>query len=325
MSEKDSKLSFAVKKTNELTEEEIDQLIKLHKLTMKQDRTKKMFEEKYLFNFLGFSFHALMIYKNKIVGCNTVIPQEFNFFDKKYIFGQWCETLIDENFRGGFSNFKKLGTIFEEVLLKNNIYFIYGLPNKALYVVSKRLLGMKDITRLNYYVYPKKLNKFLRKYFPLNILLNFLLKLILSFNFRNKTDYNFQIQKIANKDFDRSRFKDKNIYKVLKKNNYKLTYKIDISTNHNNAKIIWIMDVFPLTVSNLKNSVNDLKKEGKDIDLIIYIGKLKSLPHNLLKIPDKFIKENNIVSGKILDESKINSSVFNYENWNLNSSNFDYR
>ena len=85
------------------------------------------------------------------------------------------------------------------------------------------------------------------------------------------------------------------------------------------------MDVFPLTESNLKNSVNDLKKEGKDIDLIIYIGKLKSLPHNLLKIPDKFIKENNIVSGKILDESKINSSVFNYENWNLNSSNFDYR
>ena len=84
MSEKDFKLSFAVKKTNELSEEEIDQLIKLHNLTMKQDRTKKMFEEKYLFNFLGFSFHALMIYKNKIVGCNTVIPQEFDFFDKKF-------------------------------------------------------------------------------------------------------------------------------------------------------------------------------------------------------------------------------------------------
>ena len=32
-----------------------------------------------------------------------------------------------------------------------------------------------------------------------------------------------------------------------------------------------------------------------------------------------------IFSGKILDETKINESIFNYKLWNINSSNFDYR
>ena len=52
------------------------------------------------------------------------------------------------------NNFKKLGNILNKELLKHNIFFIYGLPNRAFYVVSKRLLGMRDIVKLDYYVYP---------------------------------------------------------------------------------------------------------------------------------------------------------------------------
>ena len=173
MTKTDNSLFFTVKKTTELTDQEIDQLLYLNNTTMNEQRTKKNFQDKYLLNFLGFSFHALMIKNNIIVGCNTVIPQEFIFFDKKCIFGQWCETLIDKNFRGAFSNFKKLGNILNEELLKHEICFIYGLPNRALYIVSKRLLGMRDIGKLDYYAYPKKLNKFLVKYYPLNQLLCF--------------------------------------------------------------------------------------------------------------------------------------------------------
>ena len=121
MLKKDSNLVFKVKKTTELSEQDIDQLIYLVHSTMNEKRTKKDYKEKYLLNFLGFSFHALMIKDNKIVGCNTVIPQEFKFFHKKYIFGQWCETLIDKDFRGAFTNFKKLGNILDNVLLENNI------------------------------------------------------------------------------------------------------------------------------------------------------------------------------------------------------------
>jgi len=327
MTKIDNSLFFTVKKTNELTDQEIDQLLHLNNTTMKDQRTKKNFQDKYLLNFLGFSFHALMSKNNIIVGCNTVIPQEFFFFDKKYIFGQWCETLIDKNFRGGFSNFKKLGNILNEELLKHEICFIYGLPNKALYVVSKRLLGMRDIGKLDYYVYPKKLNKFLVKYSPLNQLLCFFLKILLKFKFKSKSENNyiFPIHKLDNENFYKGRYGNRDEYTTLVKDNFKLIYKIDISNNHNGAKIIWIMDVLPLSKLNLESAVNELKKIGDNVDLIIYIGKLKLLPNNLIKIPDKFINENNIFSGKILDEKKVNESVFDFNLWNINSSNFDYR
>ena len=318
-------LSFKVKKTTELSDQEIDQLVNLIRSTMNVEKTRKAYKDKYLHNFLGFSFHALMIKEDKIVGCNTVIPQEFILFDKKYSFGQWCETLIDKNFRGAFSNFKKLGNILNEALLNNNICFIYGLPNKALYVVSKRLLGMKDIGKLQYYTYPIKLNKFLKKYYPLNILLSIFLKIFLKFKFNHKNDYNFPIQKINNESFKRGRYFDDKDYKILAKDEYELVYKKEISKKHNSAKIIWIIDVSPLNKLSLEKAVNELKKMDQDVDLIIYIGYLQTIPYNLIKIPDRFIKENNIFSGKILDKEKINEKVFDYKIWNINSSNFDYR
>ena len=322
---KKNDLVFKVKKTTELTDQDIDQLLSLFHSTMNVTRTIKNFKDKYLYNFLGYSFHALMIKDDRIVGCNTTIPQEFNFFNKKYIFGQWCETLIDKNFRGNFSNFKKLGKILDEILLKNNIPFIYGLPNKPLYVVSKRLLGMKDIGKLDYYVYPKKLNKFLTKYYPLNIFLCFLLKIFIKIKFKSKHNYEFLISKINSKFFFRGRYYGNSEYKKIVKNKFEFIYKFEEKNHHNDAKIIWIIDVEPLTKSNLEDSVNLLIKMGYGEDLIIYIGKLLPIPYNLIKIPDKFIKEHNKFSGKVLDNTKINDLVFDSRFWNINSSNFDYR
>ena len=46
--------------------------------------TKKKFQDKYLLNFLGFSFHGLMKLDDKIVGCYNVIPYEFIFFSENF-------------------------------------------------------------------------------------------------------------------------------------------------------------------------------------------------------------------------------------------------
>ena len=126
-------------------------------------------------------------------------------------------------------------------------------------IVSKRLLGMRDIGKLDYYVYPKKLNKFLVKYYPLNKLLCFFFKILLKFKFKSKINYIFPIHKLDNENFYKGRYGNRNEYKTIIKNSFKLIYKIDISDHHNGAKIIWIMDVSPLTKLNLESSVNELK------------------------------------------------------------------
>ena len=325
MLKEDNNLVFKVKKTNELSEEELDQLLNLIRSTMNVERTKKKFKDKYLKNFLGYSFHALMIKESTIVGCNTVIPQEFIYFSEKHIFGQWCETLIDKNFRGNFSNFKKLGLILDEILIKHNISFVYGLPNKSLYVVSKRLLGMKDIGKLNYYVYPSRMNKFFNRFYPLNIIICFFLKVLLKFKIKFNYDYNFKIHKLNNVNFFKSRYPDDENYKHEINDNFKFTYKIETSIKHNNAKIIWIIDIDPLNKSNLEEAVNNLIKKNYNQDLIIFIGNLKIIPYNLIKIPNKFIEEHNVYSGKIINNEKIKENIFNSSNWNINSSNFDYK
>ena len=318
-------LSFKVKKTVELSDEEVDQLVDLIRSTINEKKTRQSFKDKYLLNTLGFSFHALMFKNKKIVGCNTVIPQEFEYFGKKYLFGQWCETHIAKDFRGMFSNFKKLGNIFNEELLKNKIYFIYGLPNRALYVVSKRLLGMRDIGKLKYYAYPLNLRKFLKKYYPLNILLKYLIQIFLKLRFKTSDDYNFPINKINNSIFKQGRYFEKNTYQKEIFENIEYIYKKESSIKHNNAEIVWIIDVSPMNKSNLEKVVNAIKISNKTADLIIYIGDLKSIPYNLIKIPDRFIEENNIFSGKILNKELIDEKIFNNNNWNVNCSNFDYK
>ena len=58
------------------TKFEIDQLIKLHNETMNKESSEEEFKEKYLYNFLGFSFHGLMKLEDIIVGCSPTSPTD---------------------------------------------------------------------------------------------------------------------------------------------------------------------------------------------------------------------------------------------------------
>ena len=318
-------ITFVSRKTDELSSEEMGQLIKLYNETMDDQRTEKEFKAKYLYNFLGFSFHGLMKLGERIIGCYTVIPYEFVFFSKQVSIGQWCETLIHKDFRGSFSNFKKLGDTVNENLKKSKIFFIYALPNRQIYVVSKRLLGMKDIGKLSYYVYPNNLKKFFIKFYPFNILFGLFLKFLTKIKPRSNYKYKFSIYKICNDKFNYSRYGENQEYKVFSDKNYKLVYKIENSKKYDNAKIIWIIDVFPLTEINLESSVNKLKSLNEDVDLIVYIGDLEKIPKNLFKVPENFLKRQSIFTGKILDSSQIQEAAFKMSNWNINLSNFDHK
>ena len=106
---------------------------------MNVEKTRKTYTDKYLHNFLGYSFHALMVKEDKIVGCNTVIPQEFILFDKKYSFGQWCETFIQKINNESF----KRGRYFDDkdykILAKDEYEVVYKKE------ISKKHNGAKII------------------------------------------------------------------------------------------------------------------------------------------------------------------------------------
>jgi len=324
MSKFRGEITFVIKKTNELTPDEIDQINKLFNQVFDKFRTREDFEEKFLNNFLKFSFHGLMKSEGIIYGCYHVIPYEFIIFSERKIFGQSVDTTIHPDFRGNIYNLKKLAKIVYDELEKFNIFFVYGLPNKKFYLVKKKVLGWKDLGNLNYYVYPHNLKKFYRKLFPLNVLLNYLLKIIIKIKFKISKENNFLIFKIVNENFNNSRYNNKD-YKFHHNKDYKLIYKIVDNKKYNNAKIIYLIDVLPLTEKNLEKSIEEFNKLKIDFDAVVYIGKLKTTPRNFLKIPDFLLKKQTYVSGKILDSSQIKEKIFNISNWNINLSNFDIK
>ena len=82
--------------------------------------------------------------------------------------------------------------------------------------------------------------------------------------------------------------------------------------------------MIPLSKINIELSVNKILKALPSTDLIIYVGNLRSVPANLLKVP-KFLlkKKQTIISGKILNSAEVDDSIFKISNWSINLSNFD--
>ena len=138
MSKENKKVSFLVKKTNELKDGEIKEVNDLFNKTFKNQlikpRSMSEFIEKFSRNFLKFSFHGLMICENKIIGCYHVIPYEFKYFSNKQLFGQSVDTTIDINFRGNIFNLKKLAySVYDELkkLVKDLVAkHAYHLPTE---------------------------------------------------------------------------------------------------------------------------------------------------------------------------------------------------
>jgi len=325
MLKSDKNFIFIIKKTNELDSGEIDQINKLFNRTFDKKRTKEEFKKKFLNNFLNFSFHGLMKLEDTIVGCYHVIPYEFTFFSEKKLFGQSVDTTIHSDFRGNIYNLKKLVKKVYEEIKKYNIFFVYGLPNEKFYLVKKKVLGWKDLGKLNYYVYPNSLQKFYKNFFPINILLSIFLKFLIFIKIKEKSEYKFSVYKINNENFNKSRYNDNKDYRFVSSENYKLIYKIVKNDKYNDAIIVYIIDVFPLTKENLEKSIKELKKLNTNFDLIIYIGKLKTTPNSLLRIPNFFLKKQTNVSGIVLDSAQINDRIFDIFNWNINLSNFDIK
>mgnify|MGYP001212314137 CR=1 FL=1 len=326
MKKHNNEVNMVVKKTTELTEEEIYQINDLFNKTFqkveKNFRNKKDFEKKYLHNFLNFSFHGLMKNANEIVGCYNIIPYEFIVFSEKKLFGQSVDTTIHPNYRGNIFNLKKLANIVYDEVQKHNIFFVYGLPNEKFYLVKKKVLGWKDIGKLEYYIYPNKIKRFFGKFSVFLIFFHILTKVFLKFKLSFNYEYKFQISKIDSESFHLGRYSDD--HKIISNKKYKCIYKETINKNYNNAKIVYIIDVLPLSKKNIETSVFQLLKLIRDVDLIIYVGNLKKIPNNLIKIPKIFFKNRQVnVSGKILDNKKIKETIFNISNWNINLSNFD--
>lgn len=317
-------MDFLVKKTNELTQIEKQQICDLFLEVFKKEKSLGDFEKQFLNTTKGYSYHALMIEENNLIlGCYSCIPMEYQYFSNNFTFGLSVDTMINEGYRGNPYNLKKLANLVYESMIKDNIPFVFGFPNDNVYLVRKKILKWEDIGCLDYYILPLKIGSIKPNLKIFNFITTLLGKTI-QFGtkqlFNNNINKN-NIEKINDKKFMNYRYSLFNgDYKIIEKNSLYFSYKIDIYNEINTA---YLLDVSIMNKVNFDSAVKYILENEKCIDVILFVGKLDFKPFTLFKVPTKYVPKTVYMSGKILDKEKIKEDIFNISNWNVNLSNFD--
>jgi len=316
-------MEFLVKTTEELSSLEVKTLCGLFESVFDKVISYSQFNQKFIQTVLGYSFHCLMIKGEKIVGCYSVIPFEYNYFGKKVVFGLSVDTMIDEAYRGNPFNLKKMANLVYDRLKEDGIPFVFGFPNDNVYLVRKKILKWQDVGLLDFYILPVNIGAIKSKLSFLNIFSKMFSGMInMSVTSRMNDTSHYNIEKINNNAFRDGRYDDSYSVNMFDKNSY-FVYKI---YDENSVKTAYIIDVYTLCKSNLENAVKELyKQEKNNIDMIIYVGNLDFGVKNLFRVPEKYRPKNVYMSGKILDDTMIDERVFDLANWNVNLSNYDVR
>lgn len=323
MFDKDLELRLDYKKSNELFINEKIQICALFKEVFEKPMTYESFEQKFEKNQSGFSYHGLMIEEDKIVGCYSVIPYKYRFFNQEYIFGLSVDTMIAEEYRGNPFNLKKMANLVYDGLKADGIPFVFGFPNDNVYLVRKKILKWQDIGKLDFYILPINIGAIKSKLAFLNIFSRIFAGAVNVFVGSKSLDIKaFGIEKINDQSFLTARYDASYSVETLGDDSY-FAYKI---YDEEGIRTAYLIDVYPLCKSSLENAVKELyKKEKNNIDLIIYVGHLNFKVKNMFKVPEKYQPKNVHMSGKILDDTIIDERIFDINNWNVNLSNYDVR
>jgi len=319
-------MNIIVKKTYELTVNEQLQIATLFNRVFSKNESVAEFFNKYYWTTSEGSYHSLMKVDDNIVGCYSVIPYKYKFFNNDVTFGLSVDTMIDEKFRGSPFNFKKMAISIYERLLIDGVSFVFGFPNEKVYLVRKKVLKWVDVGSLDYYVLPIRVGQLkatLKFGSWASRILSCLLVGYAQLNWINAvTQSNHKIQ-MSGTDleyFISNRYA-KN-YQLIKDETGYAAYRTSFE---NNTHVAYIVDIQPLEQDRFERTVNAIYNSERHVDAIIFVGKLPFRVRNLIKIPEKYAPKKVRMSGMILDRSKVDERLFDIANWQVGLANFDVR
>lgn len=314
-------MDVVVKKTSAMTFSEKENICSLFFEVFNIKKTYDDFIHQFEKNEFGYSYFGLLYANNEIVGSYAVIPFNYEFYNRNVIFAQSVDTMIKKEYRGNLSIFKKLAKLTYVELKKDNVSFIFGFPNKNVYIVRKRVLGWKDIDSLSAYVTPINIDSYYPNLGFLNPFGLFLLNILnfISVKLSQKEVNTQNIKKIKTESYLQYRYYGEYACIKLDKKSF-VTYTIKDIKGVRSAIIV---DVSPITSYSLALAIRVLTNLN-GIGAIIYIGSLKKSPVNMIKVPGFFNFNKINFQGKILNKEIIDNRIYNVNNWKINVENFDW-
>lgn len=315
-------MEFIVKKTNELTEDEIQQITSLFEQIFEKQRSRQEFLNQSLNNPLGYSYHSIMMDDDKIVGLNSFVPSYFFVNGEKMLFANSTDSMVSKPYRD-FFNFNDMVTAGFKRMKQDNISYVYGYPNDNSYPVLIKSKLYKDIGKMHTYCLPIHVGgvkKFMRFLDPLSEL--FCRALVsVSGMFASYKSEEYLISKEC-ETYNATRYKrGDGVYCTKTIDGITFHYKIKVHEGVRSAFLIDLSEksskAFNLAVKHI------LRNHRKEFDILIYPGCLGFKNTSMIKMPRKLEPKNFNFVGRALDKKVFDNTIWDIRNWDTNLSNYD--
>lgn len=315
---------IAVKKTDELSENEWTEYINAFNTVFKKKLTSDHFKTKYYGASLGYSVHGILFKEDQIVGMFTAIPRQYIYKGKEIAIALGCDAFILKGHRKDELFLKDMADVVTTKLNTLGVSHFISIPNKTAYPYWKYFGGWKDIGKLSYYIIPLRVSMLLGKYAYLDSFSFFAFKMIVTcysfFTFLRKSDNKAIHLKRDQKYFEQRYTPDYVIRETSDKG--KFVYRIYIEDNIRTA---YLIDCFPQSKAHITLALKQIIKEARDkIDVILFVGKIDNPPFFFLKVPEKREPRIQPFIGLSFDNS-IDNDFFSMDSWEISLANFDNR
>jgi hypothetical protein len=326
-------MDFLFRKTNELSDEQIEQVCALFSSVFMPDRTPAMFKRQFLGTPLGYSYHGLMLDGTRIVGSYSAVPYRYVFDGRDLLFALAVDTQIAKEYRGDPWRFVRMANPVYDAARADGIPFAFCFPNENIYLVRKKIMEWRDIGTLAYYVLPIAVGA---KWPALRFLDPALRAAINAFTWEGTSARRLESEKA------RSFVVEKRMDAAFTQYRYSFWHRysdhgtgytrMDTPCGHlvyrreafEGVKVAFLVDVFPLTAHHLKYAVRRVFMQEKHrASAIVYIGHLPFRPSSLFGLPERLEPRKIHMTGKVLIDGVVDERVFDIRNWCVNLSNYD--
>ena len=321
-------MDFVSKKTTELNEKELQEIASLFSsvFTDHESRSTEYLLNQYTQNALGASFHTFMYENGVLVGHIAGVPGYYCLNGKRLLAVNPVDLMIEEKHRGlqGFMFLiKKAWAYYKE----QGVQLIFNLPNNNSHPLFIKLKCVKSIGSLYTYVLPYRIGGVVSSLKLFNVLSMLFSKAWVTISgwFASNKSIGFSVQRDYNSFIKTRYMRSDGNYSFGEAEGVKFVYKI---MDYDGKRTAFLIDVYEKSQKAFCNAVKYLiKHEGRNFDLILYVGYLPFVNPGLIRIPHKYEPKNFNFDGIILNDDGITdidkTDYYNIAKWDINLSDDD--
>lgn len=315
-------MKIVVKKTADLSEDEIQQILILFNKVFKKNRSEQEFINQSINNPLGYSYHSMMVENGIVVGMNSFVPSYYFVHNKKMLFANSIDSMVDKPYRD-FFNFHDMVTEGFKKMTCDGVAFVYGYPNENAYPVLIKSRLYRDIGKMHIYCLPihvggvKKVLAFLNLVSELFCRVYVYISRLLA----SASPERYTIAKDTDSYNDSRYMRGDGIYSIASVDKYKVYYRI---RNHDGIRTAFLIDLSEKSPKAFCSAIAYIiRNHRKEFDLLLYVGNLSFVCTGMIKLPRKFEPKTFNLTGRILNEQVFDTSIWDISNWDTNLSNYD--